>query len=188
VIFDVGHGSLSFAWRVAVPIIQDGFLADSISTDLHASSLNASVKDMLSVMSKFLALGIPLEEVILRSTWNPAREIKREQLGHLSVGSPADVAVLRLEQGDFGFVDVYGARLRGSQRLACEMTLRDGKIVYELNGLSRPDWVSLPKDYRFTGSFRWDGTRNTGTFLRQAMDGGPERSQSKPANPSQVKK
>jgi dihydroorotase len=120
------------------------------------------MKDMLNVMSKFLALGLSLDEVILRSTWNPAREIGQERLGNLSVGSPADVAVLRLEKGAFGFVDVYGARLRGERRLACEMTLRDGKIVYELNGLSRPDWTTLPKDYRHTGDPRWDGTRPLG--------------------------
>ena len=170
VIFDVGHGGGSFAWRVAVPIIHEGLLPDSISTDLHASSLNASVKDLLNVMSKFLALGVPLDEVILRSTWNPAREIKQEQLGHLSVGAPADVAVLRLEQGDFGFLDSYGARLRGSQRLTCEMTLRDGKIVYELNGLSRPDWTTLPKNYRGTGNPRWDGNRSfTGGIVRELL-------------------
>ena len=87
VIFDVGHGSGSFTWRVAVPIIQQGFLPDSISTDMHSGSFTSSLKDMLNVMSKFLAVGLPLEEVILRSTWNPAREIKQEQLGHLSVGS-----------------------------------------------------------------------------------------------------
>ena len=121
VIFDVGHGGGSFAWRVAVPIIQEGFLPDSISTDLHAGSAIAGMKDMLNVMSKFLALGLSLDEVILRSTWNPAREIKQEQLGHLSVGAPADVAVLRLEKGDFGFLDVYGARLRGNP----EADLRD---------------------------------------------------------------
>ncbi|MBI3467302.1 MAG: amidohydrolase/deacetylase family metallohydrolase [Planctomycetes bacterium] len=157
VIFDVGHGGGSFTWRVAVPIIQEGLLPDSLSTDLHTASMNSSMKDMLHVMSKFLALGLPLEDVILRSTWNPARAMKQEQLGNLSVGSPADVAVLRLEKGTFGFLDMYGARLRGTQRLACEMTLRDGKIVYELNGLSRPDWTTLPKNYRATGDPRWDG-------------------------------
>ena len=105
---------------------------------------------MLNVMNKFLALGLSVDEVILRSTWNPAREIGQQQLGNLSVGSPADVAVLRLEQGEFGFLDAYGARLRGNRKLTCEMTLRDGKIVYELNGLSRPDWTTLPKGYRST--------------------------------------
>jgi dihydroorotase len=173
VIFDVGHGGGSFAWRVAVPIMQEGLLPDSISTDLHAGDMNTGVKDMLSVMSKFLALGMPLDEVILRSTWNPAREIKQEQLGHLSVGATADVAVLRLERGDFGFMDVYGARLRGREKLACEMTLRDGKIVYELNGLSRPDWVTLPKNYRSTGNPRWDGNRSSSGQPRTLGDDAP---------------
>lgn len=170
VIFDVGHGAGSFTWRVAVPIIQEGFWPDSISTDLHAADINTSVKDMLSVMNKFLALGMPLDRLIRCSTWNPAREIRQEQIGHLSVGAPADVAVLRLEQGDFGFMDVYGARLRGQKRLCCEMTLRNGKVVYELNGLSRPDWVTLPKNYRATGSPRWDGNRlSSGALGRRPL-------------------
>jgi dihydroorotase len=168
VIFDVGHGGGSFLWRVAVPIIKEGFLPDSISTDLHTGSMNAGMKDMLNVMSKFLALGLSVDDVILRSTWNPAREIKQEQLGNFSPGSPADVAVLRLEKGDFGFVDMYGARLRGSEKLTCEMTLRDGKIVYDLNGLARPDWTTLPKDYRSTSNPRWDGSRESGGQIRQA--------------------
>ena len=90
----------------------------------------------------------PLEDVILRSTWNPAREIKHEELGHLSVGALADVAVLRVEKGNYGFADMYGARQKGTQKLTCELTLNDGKVVYDLNGLTRPDWESLPKDYR----------------------------------------
>ena len=121
--------------------------------------MNAGMKDMLNVMSKFLNMGLSLEDVILRSTWNPAREIHREELGHLSVGAPADIAVLRVEKGKFGFVDMYGARLPGTQRLVAELTLRDGKVVYDLNGLSRPDWKTLPTDYRFQGDPRWDGTR-----------------------------
>jgi dihydroorotase len=160
VLFDVGHGGLSFAWRVAVPIVEEGFLPDTISTDLHAGDMNAGVKDMTNLMSKFLALGLPLADVIRRSTWNPARALGQEHLGHLSVGAPADVAILRLERGEFGFIDSRGARLRGTSKLTCEMTLRDGKIVYELNGLSRPDWTTLPKDYRFAGDPLWDGTRD----------------------------
>ncbi|HEY7508847.1 MAG TPA: amidohydrolase/deacetylase family metallohydrolase [Vicinamibacteria bacterium] len=155
VIFDVGHGGGSFAWRVAVPATREGFWPDSISTDLHVGSMNAGMKDMLNVMSKFLALGMSLDDVIRISTWNPARQIKQEQLGNLSVGSPADVAVLRLENGAFGFVDSFGGRLRANRKLTCEMTLRDGKVVYDLNGLARPDWQTLPKDYRTTGDPRW---------------------------------
>jgi dihydroorotase len=159
VIFDVGHGGGSFLWRVAVPAMEAGFPPDSISTDLHIGSMNAGMKDMLNVMGKFLALGVPLEKVIAMSTWNPAREIKQEQLGHLSVGALADVSVLRLERGDFGFVDHNGARMAGKQRLVAELTLRDGRLVYDLNGVARPDWKTLPNDYGPTGDRRWDGTR-----------------------------
>ena len=156
VIFDVGHGGGSFAWRIAMPAMKEKFPPDSISTDLHAGSMNAGMKDMLNVMDKFLAMGMSVDDVIARSTWNPAREIQREELGNLSVGSPADIAVLRLEKGKFGFTDMYGALLRGSQKLTCEVTLRDGKVVYDLNGATRPDWNTLPKDYRQTGDARWD--------------------------------
>ena len=156
VIFDVGHGGGSFAWRIAVPALKEGFLPDSISTDLHIGSMNSGMKDMLNVMDKFLAMGMSLDDVVLRSTWNPAREIRHEDLGHLSVGAPADIVVLRLENGNFGFVDMYGARFRGTQKLTCELTLRDGKVVYDLNGMTRPDWTTLPRDYRQTGDARWD--------------------------------
>ncbi len=160
VIFDVGHGGGSFTWQVAVPVIREGFLPDSISTDLHVTSANSSMKDMLNVMSKLMALGLSVEDVVLRATWNPAREIRTEHLGHLSVGAPADVAVLNLETGSYGYLDMYGARLNGTRKLTCEMTLRDGKVVYELNGLARPEWTSLPKNYRTTGDRRWEGSRS----------------------------
>lgn len=156
VIFDVGHGGGSFAWRVAAPMIQQGFLPDSISSDLHFGSMNAGMKDMLNIMGKFMALGMSPDDVIHWSTWNPAREIHHEELGNLSVGSPADVAVLSLETGSFGFTDMYGARMNGKQRFECQMTVHDGKIVYDLNGISRPDWTSLPKEYKATGDSHWD--------------------------------
>jgi dihydroorotase len=156
VIFDVGHGGGSFAWRIAVPAMKEGFLPDSISTDLHIGSMNSGMKDMLNVMDKFLAMGMSVDGVVARSTWNPARQIKQEQLGHLSIGAPADIAVLALEKGNFGFVDMYGARMKGTQKLTCELTLRDGKVVYDLNGMTRPDWTTLPKGYRQTGDARWD--------------------------------
>ena len=157
VIFDVGHGGGSFAWRIAVPAIRQGFLPDSISTDLHIGSMNAGMKDILNVMSKFLAMGVPLDQVIRDATWNPAREIHHEELGNLSAGAPADVTVLRLETGKFGFTDMYGARMDGTERLACELTVRNGKVVYDLNGITRPEWKTLPKDYTRTGDSRWDG-------------------------------
>jgi dihydroorotase len=158
VIFDVGHGAGSFLFRQAVPAVQQGFVPDSISTDLHITSMNAGMKNMLNVMSKFLNIGMPMDDVIARSTWNPAREIKHEEVGHLSVGAPADIAVLRLEHGSFGFVDVYGARMGGAQKLLCELTIRDGKVVYDLNGITREDWDKLGAKYKAQGDASWDGT------------------------------
>src|SRR5207249_3903782 len=127
IIFDVGHGGGSFVFRQAVPAIKQGFTPDSISTDLHRGSMNAGMKDMLNVMSKFLNMDMPLPDVILRSTWNPAKEIKRPDLGNLSVGSAADLVVLSMRKGQFGFIDVDGGKMMGSQKLECELTVREGK-------------------------------------------------------------
>jgi dihydroorotase len=140
ILFDVGHGAGSFLWRVAVPLTKAGFFPDTISTDLHTRSMNAGLKDMMNLMSKFLALGMTVEQVVTANTLNAAKAIKQEQLGNLSVGSGADVAVLRVEKGNVAFVDQDGARLKGNQRLVCELTLRDGKVVYDLNGLAAEDW------------------------------------------------
>jgi dihydroorotase len=144
VVFDVGHGGGSFVWRTAVQSFKEGFYPDTISTDLHTSSMNSGMKDFVNVMSKFLALGMPLNDVVLRSTWNPAKVIKREDLGHLTVGAPADVAILRLEKGKFGFLDQYSGRLDGTSKLGCEVTLRDGAVVYDLNGLASQPWNTVP--------------------------------------------
>jgi dihydroorotase len=156
VIFDVGHGGGSFAWRIAVPALKQGFAPDSISTDIHTGSMNSGMKDMLNVMSKFLVMGLPLKDVIADSTWHPAREIQREELGNLSVGAIADVTVLRVARGEFGYTDMYGARLKGTQKLVAELTLKDGRVVYDLNGITRPDWTTLPPGYLQQGDAKWD--------------------------------
>jgi dihydroorotase len=144
IVFDIGHGGGSFVWRTAVQAFKEGYYPDSLSTDLHVGSMNAGMKDMTNVMSKFLALGMSLKDVVVRSTWNPAKEIKLEQVGNLSVGAPADVAVLRLDKGKFGFLDQLGGRLDGTQRLGCELTLRDGAVVYDLNGMAAVPWDKVP--------------------------------------------
>jgi dihydroorotase len=154
VIFDVGHGGGSFVFNQAAPAVQQGFVANSISTDLHVGSMNAGMKDMTNVMSKFLNMGLPLPDVILRSTWNPAKEIRHQELGMLSVGSAADIAVLRVEKGHFGFVDSLGGRLDGQERLVCEMTVRNGMILWDLNGLSRIPWQQRTK---YELDPKWDG-------------------------------
>jgi dihydroorotase len=113
---------------------------DSISTDLHTGNLNGPVIDMATTMSKMLAMGVPLTEVIARSTVAPAREIGRPELGTLTFGAEADVAVLALDEGEFGFVDCGQTRIEGSQRLRCVLTLRAGEIVYNPHGLGLPSW------------------------------------------------
>ena len=110
VIFGDGNGS--FAWRIAVPAIKEGFPPDSISTDLHIGSMNSGMQDMTNVMSKFLSLGLSLEDVVAQSTWNPAREIRHEELGNLSVGSPADIAA------SLGWIGRRCPRLTTSERPA----------------------------------------------------------------------
>jgi dihydroorotase len=156
VLFDVGHGGGSFLFRQAVPAIQQGFLPDSISTDLHIGSMNGAMATILTTLSKFINMGMTLDDVILRTTWNPARQIKREELGHLSVGAPADIAVLRLVKGSYGFTDVNGARMQGTQKLECELTTSSGKVVWDLNGITRSDWKTLGR-YEAQGDLRWDG-------------------------------
>jgi dihydroorotase len=144
IFFDVGFGAASFYWYVAVPLIEQGFLPDSISTDIHQRSINAGMKDMLQSMSKILALGIKLDDVIRMSTANPARQIKKPQLGNLDVGAEADIAVLRLDRGKFGLLDSASARYPGDRLLACEMTVRKGAVVWDWNGRAAADWKSFP--------------------------------------------
>ena len=141
IVFDVGYGGASFNFTQAIPALKQGFFPKTISTDLHTGSMNASMKNQIDVMSKFLYMGMPLNEVIKASTWAPAQVIKREELGNLSVGAIADVAVLNLLQGNFGFYDKTGYKVEGKQKFQCEVTIKDGKIVYDLNGIANPIYV-----------------------------------------------
>ena len=140
IIFDVGHGGGSFRFDQAVPAMKQGFKPNTISTDLHTGSMNGGMKDIVNVMSKFLNMDMSVSEVLEATTWNAARAIKRDDLGHLSVGAVADVAILNLREGDFGFIDVTGKKLKGDKKLECELTIRDGKVVYDLNGLAADPW------------------------------------------------
>lgn len=144
ILFDLGHGAGSFFWYVAVPAFREKFYPDVISTDLHTGSMNAGMKDLTNVMSKVLNLGVPLEEVIRMTTVNPARAIRRPELGRLEAGAEADVTVLRLDRGNFGFVDAAGARMNGSKLLVAEMTIRAGRVEWDLNGRAAQDWTTFP--------------------------------------------
>ena len=145
VIFDAGHGGGSFLFRQAVPATKEGFFPDVISTDLHTGSMNSGMKDILNTMSKFLNLGMPLNDVIKANTAKAADVIKRPDLGHIGVGAEADIAVLNLRKGKFGFVDIAGGKLLGDQKLECELTVRAGQVVWDLNGIAAPMWTDLPR-------------------------------------------
>ncbi|MEH6306569.1 amidohydrolase/deacetylase family metallohydrolase [Olivibacter sp. CPCC 100613] len=136
--FDVGYGGISFSFSQAIPAVKEGFYPDAISTDIHTGSMNNAMKDMLSVMSKCLVMGMRLEQVIAASTWQPAQMIKRPELGSLSIGMEADIAILGVREGTFGYFDYTGYKVKGDQKLECEMTVRGGEIVYDLNGISDP--------------------------------------------------
>jgi dihydroorotase len=145
VIFDAGHGGGSFLFRQAVPAMKQGFHPDVISTDLHTGSMNSGMKDILNTMSKFLNMGMPLQDVIKANSLKASEVIKRPNLGHLGVGAEADIAVLNLRRGKFGFTDVSGGKLTGDQKLECELTVKGGQVVWDLNGISRPLWSDVPE-------------------------------------------
>lgn len=138
IVFDVGYGGISFSFSQAIPAVKSGFYPSSISTDIHIGSMNNAMKDQLSVMTKFLAMGMGLKDVIKASTWNPAQIIKRTDLGHLSTGAEADVAILNIREGKFGLYDYKGYKIETDKKFECEMTIRGGKIVYDLNGIATP--------------------------------------------------
>lgn len=145
--FDVGHGGGSLVFRNAAPAVEQGFYPDSISTDLHYGSTLGGMMDMQTTMSKFLAMGMPLDDVIQASTWNPAQQIQREELGHLTPGAVADIAAFRILDGTHHFRDASNGVLKGSQRLFCELTIREGRIVWDWNSVTGVDYKSLPSDY-----------------------------------------
>lgn len=141
VLFDVGHGSSGFWFRIAAPAIRQGFLPDTISTGIDRESALLPRATMMDVLSKFLNIGLTLEQVVERSTAKPARAIRRPDLGTLSEGAIADIALLQLQKGSFGYLDSGHAKLMGDRKLRCVLTIRNGAIVWDSEGLSAPDWV-----------------------------------------------
>jgi dihydroorotase len=169
VYFDVGHGQSSFNFSVAVPLIKAGFIPDSISTDIHTDNLNEGLKGQLTTAGKFLTMGLPLKEVIAEMTWHPAVEVQQTQFGHLSEGAIADVAVLNLRHGDFGYVDGSGALMKGHEKLECELTIKDGKFVYDLNGRGADPWDQPPSPAAKQAK-KWTSLRIPGSTIQRSPD------------------
>ena len=135
VLFDVGHGGVMFHFDIAIPALKQGLVPSSFGSDLHRSSMNSGMKNMLETMSKFLNLGMSLKDVINSATWSPASEIKRNDLGNLTAGAEADIAIISVRKGTFGFIDSKNTKLTGDRRLEAEMTIKAGKVVWDMNGL-----------------------------------------------------
>lgn len=132
VLFDMGHGGGSFLWPVALSAARQGFFPDTISTDLHSSSILIQQSDMPNCMSKMMLLGMKMEDAVERATARPAKAIGRfPGLGTLGEGAVADIAVLALRGGVFAFKDAWGKKMLGTQKLECVATIRAGKLVFE---------------------------------------------------------
>ncbi|MGB7847358.1 MAG: amidohydrolase/deacetylase family metallohydrolase [Candidatus Acidiferrum sp.] len=164
VIFDVGHGGGSFWFRNAVPAVKQGFIPDSMSTDLHTG--NFTILSFDDVISKFRAMGVPLDDLIKRSTVNPSSEIHRPDLGTLSVGKEADIALLEELHGKFGYIDCGFARMDGTVRIIARMTVRAGRIVYDPSGLSMVEWEKARKQYFTAPTFGADTPSTADDFPR----------------------
>jgi dihydroorotase len=136
IVFDVGHGGGMFHFDVAIPALQQGLTPDAFGSDLHRSSMNSGMRSMIETMSKFLNMGMSLGAVIDAATWSPAQAINRSDLGNLSPGNEADIAIISVRKGNFGFVDTKNKKIQGDRRLETEMTIRAGRIVWDLNGLA----------------------------------------------------
>lgn len=145
--FDVGHGNNSFSFSMAVPALEQGFPPDTISTDMHRLSHRTSRAEMTEVMSKFLAMGMPIAEVVARSTWEPAKSINHTELGTLTPGASADIAVLKFQELPSGLSDSgpMGYRImKAKGRLINQLTLKDGVVKFDYDGISKDDWSETP--------------------------------------------
>lgn len=147
VLFNVGHGGGSFIWWQVAAAAEQGFWPDIIDTDTHTSSLNGGMKDMNNLMSKYLTVGMSIPDIIERTTWIPARSIQREDLGHLSEGAVADIAVFSIREGEFGFMDSRGRVMEGKRKFESELTLKDGRVMWDLNGLAARSWDENGENY-----------------------------------------
>ena len=136
VLFDVGHGGYGFWFSEAMPSFQQGLAPNTFGSDLHRFSMNSGMKDMLNIMSKYLNMGMVVPDIIQRATWNAAQSIKRNDLGSLTEGAVADIAVTSLLSGKYGFIDAGGIKIDGTSKFESELTIRAGKIVWDLNGIS----------------------------------------------------
>ncbi len=127
VLFDVGHGMGALSFDVARKMLADGFRPDTISSDAHVLSVNGPAYDVLTTLSKFLCMGMPLLDTLRTATSTPAQVLRQPDLGALRPGAHADLAILQLEEGEFSYRDVHGQEMLGNQRLTLDQVILKGK-------------------------------------------------------------
>lgn len=147
VILDVGHGAGSFDFAVAEGMLKSGILPDAISTDMHQISVHGPMFDLPTCMSKFLAIGVSLEHVIAATTSQPAKILNLPDVGSLHIGAKADVAILTMHQGTFHFYDIAMASRQGSQLLACDTTILNGRVMPKSELPTPAPWSTI-RDYQ----------------------------------------
>lgn len=146
VFFDLGHGAGSFLWPVAMSAAKQGFFPDTISTDLHSSSIMMQQSDMPNCITKMMVLGMKFEDAIARSTVSPAKAISRyPEIGTLGEGKEADIALFAIRDGVFALKDSWGKKMLASKKVECIGTIRQGKLVFDGEGLGFPEWTKAGK-------------------------------------------
>lgn len=153
ILFDLGHGQGSFLFRNAAPAIKQDFKPDFVSTDIHTLSMNDGCQDMATVMSKCLAMGMSFEEIITASTVNPAKAFKQEKLCRIEEGSKAEVALFSINDGNFAYKDICNGTLKSNKRIFCELTIKDGKVVWDYNSRYGTPYQELPELYGIDPAF-----------------------------------
>ncbi|MBM3767454.1 MAG: amidohydrolase family protein, partial [Acidobacteria bacterium] len=136
----------SFLWPVAAKAIEQGFYPDTISTDLHSSSIMGPESDMPNCISKMMSLGMSLNDAVLRSTVNPAKAVAMfPEIGTLGEGRVADVAVFALRDGIFAYKDAWNNKQIGAKKLETVLTLRAGELVFDRDARAFPEWRKVAR-------------------------------------------
>jgi dihydroorotase len=147
-ILDIGHGTGSFSFETAERMLDQGILPDVISTDIHQLAIQGPMFDLPTTLSKFLLLGLTIEQVIERATSAPAVAMRKPQFGSLKPGSMADVALFAIEEGEFTFQDIHMNERKGTQRLVNTLTMIDGEELPRLEERPLHFWAVLPENQR----------------------------------------
>lgn len=143
-VLDIGHGAGSFSFLTAEAMLAQGILPDVISTDIHQIAIQGPCFDMPITLSKFLNLGMTIEQVVACATVNAAKAIRRNDLGTLAIGSVADVATFRIDEGNFTFQDIHLNERKGDRLLVNTMTMIDGDVLPIVEDPPLQPWTKLP--------------------------------------------